>query len=104
MNSMTRTGRVLWFLFLAFCVVCSVWSVWQLFTDADRVVSAVVVGIVTLAFARPAVSNLVVGRLVAVLETSEMRGFSLRVAPVSAGHGGRRYFYAASGEQRPRAG
>ena len=59
MNSMTRTGRVLWLLFLAFCVGCSVWSVWQLFTDADRVVSAVVVGIVTVAVARPAVTNLV---------------------------------------------
>ena len=59
MNSMTRTGRVLWLLFLTFSVGCSVWSVWQLFTDADRVVSAVVVGIVTLAVARPAVTNLV---------------------------------------------
>ena len=56
---MAPRRRVLWLLFLTFSVGYSVWSVWQLFTDADRVVSAVVVGIVTLAVARPAVSNLV---------------------------------------------
>ena len=59
MNSMTRTGRVLWLLFLTFSVGCSVWSVWQLFTDTNRVVSALITTVVALAVVRPIVTNLV---------------------------------------------
>ena len=58
MNSMTRTGRVLWLLFLTFSVGYSVWSVWQLFTDTNRVVSALITAVVALAVARPVVTNL----------------------------------------------
>ena len=59
MISMTRTGRVLWLLFLTFSVVYSVWSVWQLFTDTNRVVSALITTVVAVAVARPIVTNLV---------------------------------------------
>ena len=59
MNNMTRIGRVLWLLFLAFSVGYSVWSVWQLFTDTNRVVSALITTVVALAVARPIVTNLV---------------------------------------------
>ena len=57
--SMTPTGRVLWLLILAVGVGCAVWSVWQLFTDANRVVWALIAAVVALAVARPAVTNLV---------------------------------------------
>ena len=59
MNTMTRTRRVLWLLFLTFGVGCSVWSVWQLFTDTNRVVSGLIAGVVAVAVARPIVTNLV---------------------------------------------
>ena len=56
---MFPTKRVLWILFLAVGVGCAVWSAWQLFTDTNRVVTTLVAGIVALAVARPAVTNLV---------------------------------------------
>ena len=59
MNSMTRTRRILWILFLICGVGCSVWSVWQLFTDTNRVISGLIAGVVALAVARPIVTNLV---------------------------------------------
>ena len=51
--------RLLWILCLTVCVGCTVWTAWQLFTDANRVVTALVAGTVALAVARPAISNLV---------------------------------------------
>ena len=57
--SMAPRRRVLWLLFLAFSVGYSVWSVWQLFTDTNRVVSALITTVVALAIVRPIVTNLV---------------------------------------------
>ena len=56
---MAPRRRVLWLLFLTFSVGYSVWSVWQLFTDTNRVVSALITTVVALAVARPIVTNLV---------------------------------------------
>ena len=56
---MSTAKRLLWILCLAVCVGCTVWTAWQLFTDANRVVTALVAGTVALAVARPAISNLV---------------------------------------------
>ena len=57
--SVTLGRRLAWMVILVLGVGCVVWSVWQLFTDTNRVVLAVVAAVVTLAVARPAVTNLV---------------------------------------------
>ena len=56
--SMAPRRRVLWLLFLTFSVGYSVWSVWQLFTDTNRVVSALITTVVALAVVRPIITNL----------------------------------------------
>ena len=57
MRTKTLT-RLTILLLIATGVFCSVWSAWLLFTDTNRVVSALIATVVALAVARPAITNL----------------------------------------------